>query len=178
MAIVRFLAGRFSTSITELNPITIRNTNAEHLLDKDFHLSAFDYRAQKLTITVGQRMRNYIKKRINPYQAYLRCQNHMQEAAEAYIEKVVIAQFYKVVDETTDPDCKAALEKLCQLYALSTIQEHKGWYLENDYMTGSKTKALRRVVNKLIQELRPEVLGLVNAFNIPDELLGSQIVES
>jgi acyl-CoA oxidase len=178
MAIVRFLAGRFSTSITELNPITIRNTNAEHLLDKDFHLAAFDYRAEKLTITVGQRMRNYIKKRINPYQAYLRCQNHMQETAEAYVEKVVLAQFYHAVDETSDPECRSVLKKLCQLYALNTIQEHKGWYLENDYVTGSKTKAIRRVVNKLIQELRPEVLGLVDAFNIPDELLGAQIVES
>jgi acyl-CoA oxidase len=178
MAIVRFLAGRFSTSITELNPITIRNTNAEHLLDKDFHLAAFDYRAEKLTITVGQRMRNYIKKRVNPYQAYLRCQNHMQETAEAYVEKVVLAQFYHAVDETSDPECRSVLKKLCQLYALNTIQEHKGWYLENDYVTGSKTKAIRRVVNKLIQELRPEVLGLVDAFNIPDELLGAQIVES
>lgn len=178
MAIVRFLAGRFSTSLTELNPIAIRNTNAEHLLDKDFHLAAFDYRVQKLTITVGQRMRNYIKKRVDPYQAYLRCQNHMQETAMAYVERVVLAQFYKAVDETSDPGCKKALKKLCQLYALTAIQDHKGWYLENDYMTGSKTKALRRVVNKLIQELRPEVLGLVNAFNIPDELLGAQIVES
>ncbi|GLR19142.1 acyl-CoA dehydrogenase family protein [Portibacter lacus] len=178
MAIIRFLADRFSTSLTELNPITIRNTNAEHLLDKDFHISAFNYRVNKLTITVGQRMRNYLKRRITPYQAYLRCQIHMQEMAEAYVEKVILDSFYATIERTDDEGCRAALTKLCQLFALNTIQDHKGWYLENDYMTGSKTKALRRVVNKLIQELRPEVLNLVTAFNIPDELLGAKIVES
>ncbi|WP_235296661.1 acyl-CoA dehydrogenase family protein [Portibacter marinus] len=176
MAIIRFLAGRFTTSITELNPITIRNTNAEHLLDEDFHRSAFDYRAQKLTITVGQRMRNYLKRRITPYQAYLRCQNHMQTMAEAYIEKIILEKFYQKIAETEDAACATTLTKLCQLYALDTMQKHKGWYLENDYVTGNKTKAIRRVVNKLVQELRPEVLSLVEAFNIPDELLGARIV--
>ena len=176
MAIIRFLAGRFTTSVTELNPITIRNTNAEHLLDEDFHRSAFDYRAQKLTITVGQRMRNYLKRRITPYQAYLRCQNHMEVMAEAYIEKIILEKFYQIIEQVEDEDCARILRKLCQLFALDTIQKNKGWYLENDYVSSNKTKAIRRVINKLIQELRPEVLNLVQSFNIPDELLGAKIV--
>ena len=177
MSIIRFMAGRITTSVTELNPIAIRNTNASHILSREFHLGAFEYRVQKLTYTVGQRMRNYIKKRVTPYQAYLRCQNHMLSLSEAYIEQLILLRFYEEIDNTSDVNCKKVLNKLCKLYALDTFEKNKGWFLENDYVTGSKTKAIRRVSNKLIQELRPDVLSLVNAFNIPDELLGAEIVK-
>ena len=177
MAILRFMAGRITTTVTELNPISIRNTNAEHLLSKEFQLAAFEYRTQKLLFTVGQRMRNYIKRRITPYQAYLRCQNHMLTMAEAYVEQVVLEKFYQEIDKVVDSQVKNVLTRLCRLYALETIEKHRGWYLENDYVSGAKSKSIRRVVNKLCQELRPDALSLVESFNIPQELLGAKIVE-
>ncbi|MEZ4956908.1 MAG: acyl-CoA dehydrogenase [Saprospiraceae bacterium] len=48
--------------------------------------------------------------------------------------------------------------------------------MENDFLSGSKSKAIRRVHNKLVQELRPEVEGLVDGFGIPDVILGAEIV--
>lgn len=176
-AIIRYMANRLTTTVSELNPITIRNTNVEHLLSKEFLLNALEYRKDKLIYTVGQRMRNYLKKRITPHQAYLRCQNHILTMSEAFIEKHILDKFYDKIAEVKDANCKKVLTRLCQLYALETIEKNKGWYLENDYVTGSKTKAIRRVVNKLIQELRPDVLSLIEAFNIPQELLGAEITK-
>jgi acyl-CoA oxidase len=65
---------------------------------------------------------------------------------------------------------------MCDLYALSTIDQHKGWYLEKDYMEGVKTKAIRQMVEKLSKNLRSEALFLVEAFAIPDQCLGAEIV--
>jgi acyl-CoA oxidase len=178
MAIIRFLAGRFGTSMTELNPIIIRNTNAEHLLSKEFLSSALEYRVEKLTYTISQRMRNYLRRRITPYQAFLRCQNHMLVLSSAYVEKIILEKFYLKIDAVSDENCKVVLTKLCQLYALESIQDNKGWYLENDYVSGSKTKAIRRVISKLYQDLRPDLLALVESFNIPEELLGSEIARA
>jgi len=62
-------------------------------------------------------------------------------------------------------------------YALDIMSTHKGWYLENDFMEGSKTKAIRRIINKLNQELRMELEGLVDAFDIPEESLRAEIVK-
>jgi acyl-CoA oxidase len=174
--LIRFLAGRFTRSVTEQNPIIIRNTNAEHLLSEEFHKSAFEYREQQLLYTLGQRMRNYIKKRIAPYQAYLRCQNHMISLADAFVENIILKAFYAKIEEVKDEACKNMLIKLCQLFALESMERNKGFYLENDYVSGSKTKAIRRVVSKLCQEIRPDSLGLVEAFHIPEELLGAEIV--
>ena len=66
---------------------------------------------------------------------------------------------------------------MCSLYALSTIEKHKGWYLEANYLEGVKTKAIRREVDALCAELRWEAGALVEAFGIPDELIGAQILQ-
>ncbi len=174
--LIRFLAGRFTRSVTEQNPIIIRNTNSEHLLSEEFHRSAFEYREQQLLYTLGQRMRNYLKKRIAPYQAYLRCQNHMIALADAFVEHTILKSFYSKIEKVEDEAIKNVLLKLCQLFALESMERNKGFYLENDYVSGSKTKAIRRVVTKLCQELRPDALGLVESFNIPEEILGAEIV--
>jgi len=60
---------------------------------------------------------------------------------------------------------------VADLYALSTIEEHRGWYLEAGYMEPMKTRAVRREVNRLCGELRQQARFLVDAFGIPDGVL-------
>ena len=176
MAIMRFLSGQFASSVSEKNPFVTRNTDEDHLLDKDFHLGAFQHRERALQVSVGMRMQNMIKKRINPYDAYLRVQTHMLVLAEAHIERVVLEQFVAAIERAQDPGVKKNLKMLCDLYALSTIENHKGWYLEQGLMDGVKTKAIRRMVDKLCKDARGEALFLVEAFAIPDELVAAPIV--
>lgn len=176
MPIVRFLSDQFLTLVAERNPIAIRKSDQEHLLDPGFQLAAFQYRERANLISVGQRMQNFIKKRTNPYDAYLRCQNHMLVLAEAYIERIVLENFIEVIKNVEDTDLKKQLKTMCDLYALSTIEQHKGWYLEKDYMEGKKTKAIRQMVEKLSKNLRNEALFLVEAFAIPDQCLGAEII--
>ena len=71
-----------------------------------------------------------------------------------------------------ESETKNSFNLMCDLYAVDILLENKGWYLENDYMDGSKTKALRRLKQKLYQEVRPRANTLVEAFGIPEELLG------
>jgi len=175
-AVIKFLYSKFSNKLTELNPLQARNTNQGHILDRQFHLDAFFYREQKLIMSLSDRMRNYLKKRIDPYQAFLKCQNHMISCAHAYIDNIVLKSFVKAINQCEDSQSKTALIKVCDLYALSVLEEEKGWFLENDYFEGTKTKAIRRVKNKVIQDLRPDLEGLVDAFGIPSELLGAEII--
>ena len=63
-----------------------------------------------------------------------------------------------------------------KLYGLHTIYSDSAFFLENDFMVGTKSKAIRRLVGKICQELRNEAEGLVDAFLIPEELLGAKII--
>jgi len=175
-AVLRFITGRLGTAITELNPIAIRNTDRQHLLSSDFQLSAFRYREKSLLYSLSQRMRSMIKSGQSAYDAALACQTHMIALAEAYVEHLVLEQFVQVVEAQADKSIYGALQQLCQLYALHTIEQHKGWYLEKEYISSGKSKAIRRLVDELCGTLRGQAGALVQAFDIPDALLAAPIV--
>ena len=176
MAVVRYLGVRINNTIIELNPINRRSTSEDHLLDQDFHSHAFRYREKKLLISLSQRMQDLIKRRVPTFEAFLQCQSHMIELAKAYVERLVLRNFIEKLDALDNSQEKDALRKMYNLYALSTIQENKGWYLESDYMDGTKSKAIRKMVEKLCGEIRNDDLAYVAVFDIPDELLGAKII--
>jgi len=175
-AVIRYLGRRISHTLDENNPIYRRNTSLEHLLDREFHLEAFQYREKKLLITLSQRMQDYLKKRIKPFDAFLKCQSHMISLAKAAVDLLVLKDFDSRINQLEEGNEKDALSKMCDLYALTVLEENKGWFLESDYMDGSKTKAIRRVITKLCAEIRPDSLAYVDAFGIPDDLLGAEII--
>lgn len=174
-AVISYLFTKVKHTVDENRPFSKRNTDVSHLLSEDFHRHAFRYRYKKNLISLSGRMQKFIKRRTDPFQAFLRTQEHLIELAHAYIEHKTLKTFYQKIETQEDPKIKAMLSKLCQLYALTTITENRGWYLENDYIEGGKTKAIRRVITKLCQELRPDAVALVDAFGIPDALLKAPI---
>jgi acyl-CoA oxidase len=173
LGIINFLAERATTSITEMNPFAIRNTDEEHLLDPEFHLNAFEYRERDIQISAARRLKGHIDSGMDSFDAFNVCQHHMVEVGFAFIERVILEQFQMAVKKTEDTGCKVVLTKLCNLFALSQIDKNKGWYLEQGYMEGSKTKAIRKVLNQLCWEVRQEAVPLVDAFQIPEKLLGA-----
>lgn len=99
----------------------------------------------------------------------------MIDVAEAYLERLVLEQFQIAITKVEDEKTKLILIKLNQLYALSQIEKNKGWYLEDGYMEAVKTKAIRKMVNQLCWDLRPDAVSLVNAFDIPESCLAAPI---
>ncbi len=175
-AVLKYMGRRMTTIVTEQNPFTIRQTDREHLTSRTFYQAAFEFRARRLVSTLAQRLRAYIKEGESAYEAGLRCQTHMIEAAQAWVEALVLEKSLARVDAlASGHPAKALLKKTIQLYALHTIETHSGWYLESDYITGQKSKAIRKAVDVLCTELRPEAGALVNGFGIPDKLLGAPI---
>ena len=171
-----YIANQAKTSLTEKNPVAIRSTDEEHLLDPDFHLSAFKYRETDILTSAAKRIKKHIDNGMDSFDAFNQTQYHMLNVGFAYIERVILEQFTIAVNELPSGSMKNSLSKLCQLYALHTIEANKGWYLEHDYMEGVKTKAIRKMVNQLCLEVRKESLILVDAFDIPDTCLAAPIV--
>ena len=173
--IVNYLAGQARTSITEMNPLTVRNTDEEHLLDPDFQLSAFRYRERDILTSAAKRLKRHIDSGMDSFDAFNVCQHHLVMVSQAYVERIILEQFIGQIEKVTDKGCKAGLTRLCNLFALSQIDKNKGWYLEQGYMEGVKTKAIRKLVNQLCWDIRQDAVPLVDAFNIPDRLLSAPI---
>jgi acyl-CoA oxidase len=174
LAVLRYLGRRLGTVVTEQNPVVIRQTDREHLEDTDWYYGAIHFRQRRLISSLAQRLRKLIKSGETAYSAALQCQTHMIAAAEAYMEKVVVKSFIEAT-KTAPESLRPILGKLRALYALSTIENHAAWYLEHDYISGNKSKAVSRTIDALCGELRPETGALIAAFGIPDALLGAPI---
>jgi len=175
VAVLRMLGNQFSTLIMEQNPYTKRKSDTAYLLSGHFQLAAFRYREQKLLHTVSQRMRGLIKNKVNSTDAFLRCQTHLLSLANAFVERTILEQFISQAKQVQDKPTRDMLKQLTQLYALHTIESHKAFYLESEYMSPTKTKAIRRLVDQLCMEVRGQAEALVDAFAIPDEILSAPI---
>ncbi|HMJ68210.1 MAG TPA: acyl-CoA dehydrogenase [Cyclobacteriaceae bacterium] len=166
-----YVAQQAATSISEMNPITIRKTDEDHLLDPEFHKSAFIYRERDILTSAGKRLRRHISEGMDSFDAFNVAQHHLVQVGFAYIERIILEKFQEAVGNTKDKGCQQALRKLCNLFALSQIDKNKAWYLEQGYMDGSKTKAIRKLMNQLCWEIRQEAVPLVEAFKIPESCM-------
>ncbi len=173
--ILNYVADQARTSISEMNPIAVRNTSEEHLLDPEFQWQAFKYRERDILTSAAKRLKRHIDSGMDSFDAFNVCQHHLVQVGFAYIERIILEQFISQVANTKDAGCKVVLKKLCDLFALSQIDKNKGWYLEQGYMEGVKTKAIRKLVNQLCWEIRQEAVPLTDAFNIPDRCLAAPI---
>ncbi|RTY88734.1 acyl-CoA dehydrogenase family protein [Flavobacterium sp. RSP15] len=175
MGMINYVFETAKTAIAKKNPIITRKTDEDHLLEDAFHLDAFQYREKTILASAAKRLKKLIDGGLEPYDAFNVVQHHMIDVAQAYLERIVLEQFQKAVQAIEDQKNKEIVTKLCQLYALSQMEKNKGWYLEDGYMEGIKTKAIRKMVNQLCWEIRPDAVSLVKAFDIPDSCLAAPI---
>lgn len=175
VGIVNYVYENTKTVLSEKNPIVTRKTDTAHLLEEEFHLNAFEYREKTILASAAKRMKKLIDSGLDPYDSFNVVQHQMIDVAQAYLERVVLEQFQKALNKIEDKKSKEVLLKLYQLYALTQIEKNKGWYLEDGYLEAVKTKAIRKTVNQLCWEIRPDAVSLVKAFNIPDSCLAAPI---
>jgi acyl-CoA oxidase len=173
--VLNYVADKAATSIAEKNPFATRNTDEGHLKDFEFYTNAFEYRERDILTSAAQRLRKLISGGMDSFDAFNVSQRHLIDVGTAHVERVILEQFIKQVEQTKDAGCKAVLTKLCQLFALNQIEQNKGWYLESGYMEAAKTKAIRKLVSQLCWEIRQEAVPLVDSFKIPESCLSAPI---
>lgn len=69
----------------------------------------------------------------------------------------------------------AALSRLVSLFGMFTVLRDVGEFLEDGYITGPMGAALREELYKVMQELRPDAVALVNGFGFEDYVLNSAL---
>ncbi|MBP4136982.1 acyl-CoA dehydrogenase family protein [Flavobacterium geliluteum] len=175
LGIINYVYENAKTAIAEKNPIATRRTDEEHLLDDQFHIQAFIHREKTILASAARRIKKLVDSGLEPYDAFNVVQHQMIDVAEAYLERVVLEQFQFAIQAIEDVKIKEILTKLNQLYALAQIEKNKAWYLEDGYMEAVKTKAIRKMVNQLCWDIRPDAVALVNAFDIPESCLAAPI---
>jgi len=175
--VLKLLQSQLSDTLTAINPLYSNKVDADHLYNPKFHKHAFDHRTRRLTYTLAMRIRNYIKKGVPAYQAFLKVQTHVLALGKAYSVGLAYNLYRDFCEQVEDRKHRELLEKLGTLYALNQIHEDARWYLEQGYIGGNKSKAIRQRVERLSTELRPHLEVLVDGFGIPQHCLTAPIAQ-
>jgi acyl-CoA oxidase len=172
---LRWLAGRAATALVELNPVVTRRTEPGHLRDPEFLTAALRYREERLLLGLARRLRRRIEEGLDSFAALNACQDHAIALADAYVERLVFERFRAGVTACDDPSLALVLRQLLALFGLWLLDRDRGWFLEKGYFESVKAGAVREQVNRLLEEIRPHAVPLVDAFGIPDALLAAPI---
>ena len=168
---VRFLAGRAVETVRESNPITIGGSDEAEL--REGYIDLLRWREEHLVASLASRLRARIKAGADSAAAFVEVQDHAIEAARAHVDHLVVQRFQAVVSGMADGPERDAMRLLCDLHALSTLQADRGWFAEHGKLTPAASKRLRKLVTALCGEVRVIARPLVDAFAIPDEVLGA-----
>ncbi|MRI02501.1 acyl-CoA oxidase [Kriegella sp. EG-1] len=176
-SVLKILGIQISDKLTTINPIYSNKIDKDHLYNLKFHKHAFNYKTRRLTYTLAMRIRGYIKKGIPSYQAFMKVQTHVIELGKAYSTELAYITYCEYLDTIKDDKNKALFTKLGTLFALQEIRKNSEWYLEQGYLGGTKSKAIRQRVERLCTELRPHIGVLVDGFGIPDHCMSAPIAK-
>jgi acyl-CoA oxidase len=135
--------------------------------------SMFDQRADHVLETLGTRLRRATKD--NAFELFNAAQDHVLLAARTHLDRCVLDAAVTAMDELPDGPAKELLSRVLTLYALSSIEEDKGWFIEHGRISTARSRTVTSSVNALCAELRGHVDVLVDALGIPDELITAPI---
>jgi acyl-CoA oxidase len=142
------------------------------LLDHDTQCGLIRWRQEHILQGAARRLKGGIDAGGDPFSVLVDCQDHVVDAARAWVDLVVMESFARAIERCTQPDLRPILDHLCSLYALSRIEAERGWYQEHGRLSSTRSKAVIKTVNTLCGELREHAALLVDAFGVPEASLG------
>ncbi len=144
------------------------------LLDPSYQQAMLRFREEHMLGGVARRLKRGIDDGMNPGEVFSSVQDHVIAAARAHVERLVLDAFVAKARALPAGDTKVALNLLCDLHALATIEADRAWFMEHGRLTAARSKAISREVNDLCRKIRPLAVDLVDAFGVPREMLRSE----
>lgn len=149
-----------------------RQDNEEEgsLFNRGTQVQMFEDREQYLLSSVARRLQRKSKE-MSAFDAFNSVQDHVLHTAKAHIDRIVLEAFVAGIDACEDDEARTILGMVCDLYALSVIEDDKAWFIEHRFLSTERAKAVTRGINQRCRDLRPHAELLVDGFGIPPEQL-------
>ncbi len=185
VGMARFIADQFVETVIErtaarslidrlVNAVTPQDEETD-LLDRGWHLRLFEDREKHVLDTLARRLRRAGDDGADPFEVFNSAQDHVLRAARVHVDRVVLEAFVAAIDRCADQGAATLLDRLCDLHVRANVESDLDWFLGHGRLTTARAKAVTGAVNDLCAHLRPHAGALVDAFAIPDALVGAPI---
>lgn len=139
------------------------------LFNRGTQLTMFEDREQYLLSSVARRLQRRARDG-SAFEAFNAVQDHVLHTARAHVDRVVLEAFVAGITSCADDEARRVLEMVCDLYALTVIEDDKAWFIEHRFLSTERAKAVTRGINERCRSLRPYAEALVDGFGIPEQL--------
>src|SRR5690242_19966020 len=103
------------------------------LFNRGTQITMFEDREEYLLASVARRLQAKSKE-MSAFDAFNSVQDHVLHAAGAHIDRVILEAFVAGIDACPDEQARELLGILCDLYALSVIEDDKAWFIEHRFL--------------------------------------------
>lgn len=175
-----FVKGRTASQQIFQTILDRRQDNEEEgsLFNRGTQLRMFTDREEYLLTTAARRLQAARKREEHAFDAFNFVQDHVLHAARAHIDRIVLESFISAIAACPDPQTQELLNDVCDLFALSVIDEDKAWYIEHRRLSVERAKAVSRAINERCRTLRPHVADLAAGLGVPASLTEAEMITS
>lgn len=125
----------------------------------------------------AENMDRRIRKGVSPEDAWNQTSIELASCGEAHCRVFLVTRFAEFVKETTSvsKELREVLSQLCEVYAIYWVLQKLGDFLRFSSLTNKDVPVLQARLEELLAAIRPNAIGIVDGFDIRDEVLGSAL---
>ncbi|CAK9808340.1 Probable peroxisomal acyl-coenzyme A oxidase 1 [Anthophora quadrimaculata] len=143
----------------------------------DCIIEAFHTVAAETIRSATDNMERRIRNGVTPEDAWNQTSIELAYCAEAHCRAFLVKHFAESVRKITSmsPELRQVLSQLCELYAIHWLLQKRGDFLQFSSLKGGDVGKLRLRLEDLLLLIRRNAVGIVDGFDISDDILCSTL---
>ncbi|MDN6679284.1 MAG: acyl-CoA dehydrogenase family protein [Yaniella sp.] len=151
--------------VQQVSDIGSDRRSAAWLKDPEVQRNLFTDRVRTQIAEVAEALRPVAKKsQEEQARVFNENQYELIKASKSHAQLLQWESFTDALDEVKDPETQKIMTWMRDLFALSTIEQDLGWFIEYGRISQQRARTLREYTNRLAARLRPHAQDLVDAF--------------
>ncbi len=145
--------------------------NSVEFTNLDYLFNLFKFRAIKRNTLVALDFNEYVSNGMKFEEAWNNCANDLLSATYAHSYYIILSNFITKIKECKHDDLVRVLTRLAILFACTNFLDDN-W---GDILANNQFQLINQIVSKVMSEIRPDAVALVDSFDYPDKTLKSTI---
>lgn len=151
--------------VQQVSDVGSDRRSAAWLKDSEVQRNLFTDRVRTQVAEVAEALRPVAKKsQAEQARVFNENQYELIKASKSHAQLLQWESFTDALDEVKDPETQKIMTWMRDLFALSTIEQDLGWFIEYGRISQQRARTLREYTNRLAARLRPHAQDLVDAF--------------
>lgn len=125
----------------------------------------------------AQNIDHKIRKGRSPEDAWNETSIELAQAAESHCRAFIVATYVNAMNEVkgVSNELRQVFMQLCELYCVYWVLQRLGDFLRFSSLTKEHVSSLQSRLEQMLTAIRPNAVGIVDGFDIRDEILGSAL---